>query len=69
MYKVGGRKFEFLNIGSYDCEPASLIIDRTNIGSSFKAITDLIDLHNKKILNVLEGLESDLFGFKYVLHD
>ncbi|KAF3521326.1 hypothetical protein F2Q69_00047024 [Brassica cretica] len=68
-YKVGGRKFGFLNIGAYDCAPASLIIDRTKIGSCFKPITDLINMHNKKLPNVLERLESDLSGFKYALHD
>lgn len=69
MYKVGGRKFGFLNIGAYDCAPASLIIDQTNIGSCFKPITDLINLHNKKLPNVLKLLERDLSGFKYALHD
>ncbi|KAL0696504.1 hypothetical protein Bca4012_063684 [Brassica carinata] len=69
VYKIGGRKFEFLNIGAYDCAPASLIIDRAKIGSCFKPITDLINLHNKKLPNVLKLLERDLSGFKYALHD
>ncbi|EOA39263.1 hypothetical protein CARUB_v10012268mg, partial [Capsella rubella] len=69
VYKIGGRKFGFLNLGAYDCAPASLIIDRTKIGSCFKPLTELIDLHNKKFSNVLRQLERELSGFKYALHD
>lgn len=69
VYKIGGRKFGFLNVGAYDCAPASLIVDRTKIGSCFKPITDLINLHNKKFPNVLKRLELELSGFKYALHD
>ncbi|XP_010501058.1 PREDICTED: GDSL esterase/lipase 3 [Camelina sativa] len=69
VYKIGGRKFGFLNLGAYDCAPASLIIDRTKIGSCFKPLTELMNLHNKKFPNVLRQLEHELSGFRYALHD
>ncbi|CAE5960165.1 unnamed protein product [Arabidopsis arenosa] len=69
VYKIGGRKFGFLNMGAYDCAPASLIIDQTKIGSCFKPVTELINLHNEKLRDGLRRLERELPGFKYALHD
>ncbi|XP_006303510.2 GDSL esterase/lipase 2 [Capsella rubella] len=69
VYKLGGRKFGFLNMGAYDCAPASLIIDQTKIGSCFEPVTQLINLHNEKLQNSLRRLERELTGFKYALHD
>ncbi|CAA7018496.1 unnamed protein product [Microthlaspi erraticum] len=69
VYKIGGRKFGILNMGAFDCAPASLIGDRIKIGSCFKPVTELISLHNNKLLNSLRRLEHELFGFKYALHD
>ncbi|XP_010479978.1 PREDICTED: GDSL esterase/lipase 3-like [Camelina sativa] len=69
LYKMGGRKFGFLNMGPYDCAPNSLIRDRTKIGSCFKPAAELIDMHNKKFPDVLRRLQSELSGFRYALHD
>ncbi|CAA7018495.1 unnamed protein product [Microthlaspi erraticum] len=69
VYKMGGRKFGFLNVGAYDCAPAALILDRTNIGSCYKPVTELIDLHNKKFSDALKRLQRDLPGFRYAFHD
>ncbi|KFK34784.1 hypothetical protein AALP_AA5G193300 [Arabis alpina] len=69
VYKMGGRKFGFLNVGAYDCSPSSLILDRTKIGSCFKPATELIDMHNKKFPDVLRRLQRELTGFRYALHD
>lgn len=69
VYKMGGRKFGFLNVGAYDCAPAALILDRTNIGSCYKPVTELIDLHNKKFSDALKRLQRDLPGFRYALHE
>ncbi|VYS49040.1 unnamed protein product [Arabidopsis thaliana] len=69
VYKIGGRKFGFLNMGAYDCAPASLIIDQTKIGTCFKPVTQLINLHNEKLGSGLRRLERELSGFKYALHD
>ncbi|KAG7600528.1 hypothetical protein ISN44_As06g046220 [Arabidopsis suecica] len=69
VYKIGGRKFGFLNMGAYDCAPALLIIDQTKIGSCFKPVTELINLHNEKLRNGLRRLERELSGFKYAFHD
>ncbi|XP_010501062.1 PREDICTED: GDSL esterase/lipase 3 isoform X2 [Camelina sativa] len=69
LYKMGGRKFGFLNMGPYDCAPNSLIRDRTKIGSCFKPAAELIHMHNKKFPEVLRRLQSELSGFRYALHD
>ncbi|KFK34783.1 hypothetical protein AALP_AA5G193200 [Arabis alpina] len=69
VYKMGGRKFGFLNEGAYDCSPRSLIVDRTKIGSCFKPVTELIHVHNKKLAEVLRSLQRELSGFRYALHD
>ncbi|KAL9309629.1 GDSL esterase/lipase 3 [Arabidopsis thaliana] len=54
VYKMGGRKFGFLNVGPYECSPNSLIRDRTKIGS---------------FSDVLRRLQRQLSGFRYALHD
>ena len=69
VYKMGGRKFGFLNVGAYDCAPGASILDRTNIGSCFKPVTELVDLHNKKFADALSRLQRELSGFRYALHD
>lgn len=69
VYKMGGRKFGFLNVGPYECSPNSLIRDRTKIGSCFKPVAELIDMHNKKFPDVLRRLQRQLSGFRYALHD
>lgn len=69
VYKMGGRKFGFLNVGAYDCAPGASILDTANIGSCNKPVTELIDLHNKKFPDGLRRLQRELSGFKYALHD
>ncbi|VVB00288.1 unnamed protein product [Arabis nemorensis] len=69
VYKMGGRKFGFLNVGAYDCSPSSLILDQTKIGSCFKPATELVDIYNMKFPDVLRRLQRELSGFRYALHD
>lgn len=69
MYNIGGRKFGLLNTGPYDCAPASLVMDQRKIGSCFQPVTELINLHNKKLMDSLRQLKRELPGFKYALHD
>ncbi|KAJ0249892.1 GDSL esterase/lipase 2 [Hirschfeldia incana] len=69
VYKMGGRKFGFLNMGAYECAPAILILDPTNIGSCSKPIAELIDLYNNKFPDALRRLQRELSGFRYALHD
>ncbi|KAJ4896773.1 GDSL esterase/lipase 3 [Raphanus sativus] len=69
VYKMGGRKFGFLNVGPYDCAPGARILDIANIESCNKPVTELIDLHNKKFPDGLKRLQRELSGFKYAFHD
>ncbi|CAN8321891.1 unnamed protein product [Cochlearia groenlandica] len=69
VYKMGGRKFGFLNIGAYECAPAILVLNTTNIESCNKVIAEAFYLHNNKFSDALKRLERELSGFKYALHD
>lgn len=69
MYKIGGRKFGFLNTGAYECAPVISILDTTNIGSCSKPVAELIYLYNKKFPDALRRLQHELSGFRYALHD
>ncbi|KAG2313924.1 hypothetical protein Bca52824_017046 [Brassica carinata] len=69
VYKMGGRKFGFLNMGAYECAPGISILDTTNIGSCSKPVAELIYLYNKKFPGALRRLQRELPGFRYALHD
>ncbi|KAL0680242.1 hypothetical protein Bca4012_008223 [Brassica carinata] len=69
VYKIGGRKFGFLNIGAYECAPVISILDTTNIGSCSKPLAELIYLYNKKFPDALRRLQRELSGFRYAFHD
>ncbi|CAH8392663.1 unnamed protein product [Eruca vesicaria subsp. sativa] len=69
VYKIGGRKYGFLNMGAYECAPAISILDTTNIGSCSKPVAELIYLYNKKFPDALRRLQRELSGFRYALHD
>ncbi|CAF2212755.1 GDSL esterase/lipase 3 [Brassica rapa] len=69
VYKIGGRKFGFLNTGAYECAPVISILDTTNIGSCSKPVAELIYLYNKKFPDALRRLQHELSGFRYALHD
>ncbi|XP_018451864.1 GDSL esterase/lipase 3 isoform X2 [Raphanus sativus] len=69
VYKMGGRKFGFLNMGAYECAPGISILDPTNIGSCSKPVAELIYLYNIKFPDALRRLQREISGFRYALHD
>ncbi|XP_047342465.1 GDSL esterase/lipase 5 [Impatiens glandulifera] len=69
VYKIGGRKFGFLNLGPLGCLPALRILDPKGKGQCIKQATELAQLHNEVLYEVLQKLEKEMEGFKYSLYD
>ncbi|KAF3451972.1 hypothetical protein FNV43_RR08068 [Rhamnella rubrinervis] len=63
IYKIGGRKFGFLNILPISCTPAAKAI--LGGGKCFEQITPYVKFHNKQLPKLLHKLRSELKGFKY----
>ncbi|KAJ4717725.1 GDSL esterase/lipase [Melia azedarach] len=69
IYKKGGRKFGFVNLGQMGCFPASRLFVAGRTGACLEDASELAKLHNKALSEVLQELESQLKGFKYANHD
>ncbi|WCJ39319.1 GDSL esterase/lipase 5 [Euphorbia peplus] len=69
IYKVGGRKFAFINLPELGCLPAMRIIKPESNGKCLKEVSNLASLHNKALTKVLLEMEEKLVGFKYSLFD
>ncbi|KAK9022702.1 hypothetical protein V6N11_002946 [Hibiscus sabdariffa] len=69
IYRVGGRKFAFINVPELGCVPGMRIIKSDNNGSCLEDATRLATLHNKALSKLLFELEKRLEGFKYSLFD
>ncbi|KAK6914634.1 GDSL lipase/esterase [Dillenia turbinata] len=65
IYKSGGRKFGFLNLGDLGCLPGLRILIPENKSGCLEEVTMLAKLHNKALAKLLLTLESHLVGFKY----
>ncbi|KAL9247241.1 hypothetical protein vseg_020693 [Gypsophila vaccaria] len=68
IYKMGGRKFGFLNIPPIGCIPALKLIGDVN-GECLKDALTFAKLHNEAIFHALQLLAKKLPGFKYSLYD
>lgn len=71
IYKKGGRKFGFLNLGPLGCIPSMkvLVPEAESTCSRLEEATKIVKLHNKELSEVLLELESELHGFRYANHD
>ncbi|KAJ9179463.1 hypothetical protein P3X46_011250 [Hevea brasiliensis] len=69
VYKLGGRKFAFINLPALGCLPAMRIIKPQNNGRCLEETSLLATLHNKALSKLLFGLEKQLKGFKYSIFD
>ncbi|KAF7847303.1 hypothetical protein BT93_L3104 [Corymbia citriodora subsp. variegata] len=67
MYKVGGRKFALIGIGSLGCAPRVRSLTRN--GSCSGEANKLAKLHNVALTSVLAKLEKRLQGFEYSFFD
>ncbi|KAL5583398.1 hypothetical protein UlMin_015840 [Ulmus minor] len=68
IYKIGGRKFGFVNLWPLACVPFVRVIPGQN-GACLDQVTPFVQLHNKEISNLLQKKHSELKGFKYSLLD
>ncbi|XP_022715358.1 GDSL esterase/lipase 1-like [Durio zibethinus] len=69
IYKKGGRKFGFQNLGPLGCAPFMKALVPGNTGSCFEAAIELAKLHNAAQSKALQELEIKLVEFKYARHD
>ncbi|XWS20011.1 hypothetical protein CRYUN_Cryun31cG0065000 [Craigia yunnanensis] len=69
IYRKGGKKFGFLNLGSLGCVPRQKALVPGNTGSCFEEITEIAKLHNAALSKALQELEIKLVEFKYAKHD
>ncbi|KAK6118740.1 hypothetical protein DH2020_047545 [Rehmannia glutinosa] len=70
IYKRGGRKFVFLNLGDLGCLPGLRILKpETEGGGCLEEASNLAKLHNKALNKLLSKMEQQLNGFKYFLYD
>lgn len=68
IYKEGGRKFAFQNIGPMGCLPAMKFM-LGFAGTCAMEPVALAKMHNAGFLAVVKKLESQLPGFKYTVYD
>ncbi|XWS16113.1 hypothetical protein CRYUN_Cryun34aG0057700 [Craigia yunnanensis] len=69
IYRKGGKKFGFLNLGQLGCAPGLRVLVPGNTGSCFEEITELAKLHNAALSEALQELEIKQVDFKYAKHD
>ncbi|CAA2982469.1 GDSL esterase lipase 5 [Olea europaea subsp. europaea] len=69
VYKRGGRKFGFLNLGDLGCLPGLRISKPQNGSGCLEEASILAKLHNEALQNVLNKMKNHLKGFKYSLYD
>ncbi|MBA0623150.1 hypothetical protein Godav_008633 [Gossypium davidsonii] len=69
IYKKGGRKFGFLNMGSLGCVPSMKALAPGNTtGSCFEQVNEIAKLHDAALPKALEELETKLVQVKYSMH-
>ncbi|KAI4354021.1 hypothetical protein L6164_002922 [Bauhinia variegata] len=70
IYKLGGRKVGFINLGPLNCFPLFRILGNGSLDScKEEQISVLARLHNKALVNTLDKLEKEQKGFKYLVFD
>ncbi|KAK8464541.1 hypothetical protein PHAVU_010G021001 [Phaseolus vulgaris] len=68
IYKLGGKKFGFVNMGPLGCSPAIRVL--VNNGSTcFEEFSAIARLHNNALSEKLHQLEKQLKGFRYSIND
>ncbi|XP_073146660.1 GDSL esterase/lipase 5 [Henckelia pumila] len=69
IYRNGGRKFGFLNLGDLGCFPGLRILDTKSEGGCLEDASSLATLHNSELAKALSEIEMKLHGFKHFLYD
>ncbi|AAF02864.1 Similar to anther-specific proline-rich protein APG [Arabidopsis thaliana] len=69
IYKIGGRKFGFLNVPDLGCFPALRILQPKNDDSCLRDASRLASMHNRALTNLLFQMQRQVKGFKFSLFD
>lgn len=69
IYKIGGRKFGFLNLGDLGCLPGLRMLNSSSKNGCLEKASKMAKLHNVELYNMLLKMEKQLKGFKYSLYD
>ena len=68
IYGTGGRKFALQNLAPLGCLPAVKQANG-NVQECVKLPSEMAELHNKKLLQLLVELSRQLSGFQYSFYD
>ena len=68
LYGSGGRKFAFQNLAPLGCLP-SVKQANGNVQECARLPSEMAELHNKKLLQLLVELSRQLSGFQYSFYD
>ncbi|KAA8541591.1 hypothetical protein F0562_022743 [Nyssa sinensis] len=69
IYKIGGRKIAFQNVGPLGCTPGTKATDPSLGEGCAELPMALARQHNRMLSNTLNKLERELPGFKYSIFD
>ncbi|XAR49841.1 hypothetical protein NMG60_11003997 [Bertholletia excelsa] len=69
VYRRGGRRFGFINLGDLGCVPAMRVLEPKGNGRCLGEASELSQLHNVALSKMLSNLEKQLLGFRYSLYD
>lgn len=69
IYKNGGRKFGFLNLGELGCLPGLRVLNPPTKNGCLEEVSKLAKLHNLQLHNLLLRMQKELKGFTYSLYD
>ncbi|KAK4349784.1 hypothetical protein RND71_029097 [Anisodus tanguticus] len=69
IYKNGGRKFGFLNLGDLGCLPGLRMLNPLTKNGCLEEASKLAKLHNLELHNLLLGMQQRFKGFTYSLYD
>ncbi|XP_055820228.1 GDSL esterase/lipase 5-like [Solanum dulcamara] len=69
IYKIGGRKFGFLNLGDLGCLPGLRMLNSSSKNGCLEKASNMAKLHNVELYNKLLKMEKQLKGFKYSLYE
>ncbi|XAR51290.1 hypothetical protein NMG60_11005884 [Bertholletia excelsa] len=65
VYKIGGRKFGFVNMAPWGCVPLAKALNQANNGECIEELKKSVNLHNIALPKALQELERKLNGFSY----
>lgn len=69
IYKAGGRKFVFMNVGPVGCLPYTIAMYPESNGTCVDEANQLAKLHNRALSLTLIKLQKKLGGLRFAIHN